>query len=105
MAAILFVRVNSHLDAQELERRMLERRPRFLEVPGLIQKVYGRDATTGDVCGIYFFADRAALVAFRDSELARSIPEAYEAVEVRREVYDLLDTLRPEIGPFSESGG
>lgn len=52
MAAILFVRLKSQLDAKELERRLKERRPRFLKVPGLVQKIYGRDEITGDVCGI-----------------------------------------------------
>jgi len=54
MAAILFVRVKSNLDPEELDRRLLERRPRFRDVPGLVQKIYGRDESTGDVCGIYF---------------------------------------------------
>lgn len=100
MAAVLFVRVTSGLAAEELERRLLERRPRFLEVPGLIQKIYGRDETTGDVCGIYFFESDEALAAFRETELARTIPAAYEAIDVRREVYDVLYPLRPERGPF-----
>lgn len=101
MAAILFVRIKSGLDAEEFERRLLERRPRFLEVPGLIQKIYGRDDATGDVCGIYFFESKEALAAFRDTELARTIPSAYEAVDVRREVYDVLYPLRPDRGPFA----
>ena len=100
MAAVLYVRVKSKLDEKELERRMLERQPRFLDVPGLIQKIYGRDEATGDVCGIYFFETQEALEAFRDTELAQTIPTAYEAVEVRREVYDVLHSLRPERGPF-----
>ena len=102
MAAILFVRIKSDLDADEFDRRLLERRPRFREVPGLIQKLYGRDDATGDVCGIYFFDSAEALDAFRETELARTIPEAYEAVEVRRETFDLLYPLWPERGPFSE---
>jgi heme-degrading monooxygenase HmoA len=102
MPAILFVRIKSGLDAQELERRLLERRPRFSEVPGLIQKLYGRDDETGDVCGIYFFESKKALAAFRETELARTIPTAFEAVDVRREVYDVLYPLRPERGPFTD---
>lgn len=101
MAAILFVRVKSQLDAEELERRLIERKPRFHDVPGLVQKIYGRDETTGDVCGIYFFEDQAALIAFRETELARTIPTAYEAVEIRREVYDVLYPLHPERGPLA----
>ena len=101
MAAILFVRARSELDVKELERRLLERRPRFLEVPGLLQKIYGRDGATGAVCGIYFFESREALAAFRETELAKTIPSAYEVVEFRPEVYELLYPLRPERGPFA----
>lgn len=100
MPIILVVRIKSGLPWAELERRMLERKPRFLEVPGLIQKMYGRDPASGNVCGIYFFESRAALESFRDSELAKTIPAAYEATDVRREVFDLICPLRPERGPF-----
>lgn len=101
MAAILFVRIKSALDPQEFERRLLERRPRFRDVPGLVQKIYGRDEATGDVCGIYFFESQQALAAFRETELAATIPVAYEAVDVRREVYELLYPLWTERGPFT----
>jgi hypothetical protein len=102
MASILFVRIKSDLDPQELERRLIERRPLFHEVPGLVQKIYGRDETTGHVCGIYFFEDQNALAAFRETELAKTIPSAYEAKEIRREVYNVLYPLHPERGPFTE---
>lgn len=102
MAAILFVRIKSELAFEELERRMEERRLRFLEVPGLVQKFYGRDKATGAVCGIYLFETQAALDAFRETELAKTIPTAYEATEIRSEVYDLLTSLRPERGPLAE---
>jgi hypothetical protein len=100
MSAVLFVRAESGLNATELEGRLLERRPRFLQVPGLLQKIYGRDSTTGAVCGIYFFESQAALDAFRETELAKTIPSAYEVVEFRPEVYEFLYSLRPERGPF-----
>jgi hypothetical protein len=101
MVTILYVRLKSNLDAAELERRVNERKPRFLDVPGLIQKIYGRDEATGEICGIYFFENKEALAAFRGSELAKTIPTAYEAEEVRREVYDVIFPLNPEIGPLS----
>ena len=100
MATILFVRIKTGLDEKELDRRLLERRPRFLEVPGLIQKFYGREASTGQVCGIYFFETQEAMENFRDTELAKTIPTAYEAIEIRREVYDVLYPLHPDRGPF-----
>ena len=99
MATVLYVRIKSGLDATELERRVNERKPRFMDVPGLIQKIYGRDEETGDVCGIYFFENKEALAAFRETELAKTIPIAYEATDIRREVYDVLYPLRPEQGP------
>lgn len=102
MAAILFVRVKSDLEPTELERRLIERRPRFKEVPGLVQKIYGRDESTGDVCGIYFFKDQEALSAFRKTELANTIPTAYEAKDIRREVYEVLYPLHPDRGPISK---
>lgn len=100
MAVILFVRIKSDLAPAELEKRMIERRPRFLEVSGLLQKFYGKDSATGDACGIYFFESQAALDAFRETDLAKTIPAAYEAIEVRREVYDVLFALHPERGPL-----
>lgn len=101
MATILFVRVKSDLNPEELERRVIERRPRFKDVPGLVQKIYARDNSTGDVCGIYFFEDQQALANFHDTELAKTIPSAYEAKEVRREVYEMLYPLYPERGPIT----
>ena len=71
MSAILYVRIKSNLDPKELDRRINQRKPRFLEVPGLVQKIYGRDETTGEVCGIYFFENEEALAAYRESELAK----------------------------------
>jgi hypothetical protein len=103
MPAVLFVRITSALEPEEFDRRLAERRPRFREVSGLVQKVYGRDPETGDVCGIYFFESGEALRTFRDTELARSIPSAYEATQVRREMYEVLYPLWPERGPFTST--
>jgi len=52
-------------------------------------------------CGIYFFETHEALTEFKESELAKTIPSAYEALDVRREIYDLIYSLRPERGPFA----
>jgi hypothetical protein len=99
MAHVLFVRIQSDLDIPELEHRAEERKPLFLEVPGLIQKFYVKDPGSGDVGGIYIFKDQASLLAYRDSELAKTIPAAYAATDVRPEVFELMYPLRPEAGP------
>jgi hypothetical protein len=105
MSVILFVRFKTSLAFDELSRRLMERKPRFLEVPGLIQKIYGRDPSTGDVCGIYFFESQGALDAFRDTQLAKTIPAAYETTDVRREVFEVLYPLRADVGPISDASG
>jgi len=102
MSIVLFVRIQSDLAVDELERRLLERKPAFLKIPGLIQKIYGRDPATGDSCGIYFFEDHESLAAFRETELAKTILDAYEASDVRREVFDVLYPLHPDVGPTLE---
>jgi hypothetical protein len=43
-------------------------------VPGLLQKIYGRDPETGEFCGIYIFELQAALEASQETELARDEP-------------------------------
>ena len=100
MPVVLLVRIRTALDPDELARRASERRSLFEAVPGLLQKIYIRNEATGEVGGLYFFESREHLAAFRDSELARSIPAAYEATDVRPEVFDVMVTLRPEAGPF-----
>ena len=102
MPFVLFVRAKSDLDEAELERRLQERKPKFLEVSGLAQKVYGKDKTTGAVCGIYFFETKEALGRFAESELAKTIPTAYEVTEIRKEVYEVLYPLRPGRGPLTD---
>ena len=47
------------------------------------------------------FESEDALAEFRETELARTIPTAYEAVDVRRETYEVLYPLWPERGPFT----
>ena len=99
MAAILYVRLKSTLDDDELMHRVNERKPRFLDVPGLLQKIYGRDETTGELCGIYFFESGEALDSYLEGDLAKTIPTAYEVSSVRKEVYDVMFPLHPERGP------
>jgi hypothetical protein len=100
MSVILFVRISSNVDSKELEQRAIKRKPEFLEIPGLIQKIYGRDPESGDWCGIYFFESKEALAAFRETELAKTIPLAYEATEVRREIFEVMYPLKPNVGPI-----
>ena len=90
---ILFVRITSNLGQEELIRRMSERFGSFDDVHGLVEKRFGLDEETGDICGAYVFEDRPSLDAYLSSPLAQAIAQTYEATEVRREVYANLHSV------------
>jgi hypothetical protein len=90
---IHFVRIKTRLAQEEVRRIMEERAPRFRKVPGLMQKYYGYEADSGAFCGCYIFDSEESRHAFLQSELARTIPTAYQAEEVRVEAYEVLFPL------------
>jgi heme-degrading monooxygenase HmoA len=88
--------LKSNLSNEELERRYRERMPQFRDVPGLVQKYYSYDQATQEWAGIYLWESEEALAAFLESDLRRSIPEAYELTEppvIQR--FPVIDVLRP----------
>lgn len=95
--AILSVRIATALDRDTAVQCMEERRSAFEKVPGLLDKHFGYDDATGNICGLYVFESREALNAYVGSDLAASIPDAYDAVHVRRETYDLVQSVRREV--------
>lgn len=97
---IHFVRFTTHLTQEEVRQIMEERAPRFREVPGLLQKYYGYEPESGAFCGCYLFDSEESRQAFRQSELARTIPVAYQADEVRVEAYEVLLPLY-EVDPLA----
>jgi hypothetical protein len=96
MPVIQFVKFSSPLTDEEARSVMERRAPEFRQVPGLLQKYYGREMATGEVCGIYIFDSEDSLRAFRETELARTIPSAYQIESPRIEVFELLFPLRPD---------
>jgi Putative mono-oxygenase ydhR len=91
---IHFVRFKTPLAQEEVRRIMEERAPRFRrEVPGLVQKYFGYEQESGAFCGCHIFDSEESRQAFRESELARTIPSAYQAGEVRIEAYEVLFPL------------
>ena len=93
---VQFVKFPSGLSEAEVRRTMEERAPQFRLLPGLVQKYYGRERETGEFCGIYIWDSEASLVEFRASELARTIPGAYQVTrQPRIEIFDVLFPLRP----------
>ncbi len=92
---ILSIKVKSTLPYDEVMRIMKERAPGFRAIPGLIQKYYGHEKSTGEFTGIYLWDSKESLREYRESELARTIAEAYKAEGTPRiEVFEVPLVLR-----------
>lgn len=90
-----FVKLKSNLPEKELLNRAQERKPQFEAIPGLVQKYYVKMAEEGHYGGIYVWDNAASLMAFKESGLAKSIPQAYEVVEAPNiEIMNILFQLR-----------
>ena len=55
-----------------------------------------------DVCGIYFFESKKALAAFRESELARTIPTALKRSMSAAKSTTCSTHCGPNGGPFTD---
>ncbi|MEJ2162427.1 MAG: YdhR family protein [Robiginitalea sp.] len=92
---IQIIKLKSNLEESELMKRAREREPQFREIPGLLQKYYVKMDTPGQYGGIYVWDSKESLLKYRASDLAASIPEAYEVIEApEAEVLDVLFQLR-----------
>jgi hypothetical protein len=89
------VKFKSGISDAEVRRTMEERAPQFRALPGLLQKYYVREVGSGEHSGIYIWDGEESLRSFRSSELARSIPTAYQIVgQPRVETFEVLFPLR-----------
>ncbi len=89
------IKLKSNLPEEELLRRAKEREPQFKAIPGLLQKYYVKMGEHGQYGGVYVWETQEALNAYRQSNLATSIPEAYEITEAPSiEVLDIIFQLR-----------
>jgi len=78
---VLFVLYKSRLPISRVIELFNERAGKYREVKGLLQKLYIHDESTDHVGGIYVFDSKENLEAFRNSDLAKSIGDAYKFVE------------------------
>jgi len=88
---------NYPVENKLIGRRITEtiREPQFQAIPGLIQKYYTKMDEPGKFGGVYVWDSMESLQVFRTSELAASIPQAYELVEPPTlETLDVLFQLR-----------
>lgn len=91
------IKLKSSLPEKELLIRAKERQPQFEAIPGLLQKYYVKTGQPDQYGGIYIWDSQESLNAYRESDLAKSIPEAYEIIEAPDiEIMDILFQLRNE---------
>jgi heme-degrading monooxygenase HmoA len=100
------VRFRSLLRDEEVESRFAERAARYEQLPGLAQKIYLRFRDTGEFGALYVWESEEALEAFRASDLAASIAEAYRVDGgARSEIADVPLVVQPAAGaPAGRSG-
>jgi heme-degrading monooxygenase HmoA len=96
---VQFVKLKSGLSDAEVRRVMEERLLQFEAVPGLLQKYYAREPESGAYAGIYIWDSEASMRAFLETELRRTIPEAYRVTEPPRvEFFEVLFPLHAKGG-------
>jgi heme-degrading monooxygenase HmoA len=90
-----FIRLKTNLAEQELLERAKSRASKFEAIPGLLQKYYVKMDDAGQYGGVYIWDSKESLNSFRKSDLAASIPEAYEITKAPDiEIFDILFQLR-----------
>ena len=91
------VKLKSPLSKAELLAVAEERAPEFRAIPGLVQKYYVDRAGEGEYAGVYVWESPESLAAFRDSDLAKSIPAAYQVSEPPEvEIGEIMFPLRSD---------
>ncbi len=92
---IQIIRLKTDLPEDKLLRRAKEREQQFKAIPGLMQKYYVKMGPAGQYGGIYVWDSPESLKSYRESELAASIPEAYDIIDAPDiEILDVLFQLR-----------
>ena len=95
---VSIVRFTSKLSADEVQAKFEDRADSYRQVPGLVEKIYLRFRDTGEFGAVYVWESDDALARFRESELARSIPEAYRVEgAAEMELADVSLVVRPDL--------
>lgn len=92
---VQLIKLKTRLPQEELLKRARERAPKFEAIPGLVQKYYVKLAGENEYGGLYIWDSAESIQTFRASELAKSIPGAYEISEAPNiELMNVLFQLR-----------
>jgi heme-degrading monooxygenase HmoA len=103
---VSIVRFKSGLSDDDVQARFEERADQYRRVPGLVEKIYLRFRDSGEFGAVYVWEDEESMTAFRATELARSIPDAYQVEgESRVELADVCLTVEPSARASASSAG
>ena len=92
---MVIVKVKTELSEEELLKIAKERATQFQALPGLIQKYYYKTGNPGEFGGVYIWDSMESVQAYKQSELAATIGQAYKTTEPPTvEVVDILFELR-----------
>jgi heme-degrading monooxygenase HmoA len=78
LVIVSLVRFKSGLSDDEVQAMFEERAHEYRRVPGLVEKIYIRFRESGEFGAVYLWDSEKALMDFRETELARTIPNAYQ---------------------------
>jgi heme-degrading monooxygenase HmoA len=93
---VSLVRFTSSLSDDAVQATFEERADRYRGVPGLVEKVYLRFRDTGEFGAVYVWASEEDMLRFRETDLARTIPDAYRVEGTpQSEVADVCLVVQP----------
>jgi heme-degrading monooxygenase HmoA len=94
---VSLVRFKSRLADDAVQATFEERADQYRNVPGLVEKIYLRFREAGDFGAVYVWDSEKALMDFRETELARTIPDAYQVADAPLvELADVCLVIQPE---------
>ena len=89
------VKIKTELTEAEFFEAAKKREPRFKAIDGIVQKYYFKLDEPGAYGGVYIWDSRESLKAFKETELAKTIGEAYKVIEKPSvEIVDIMFQLR-----------
>jgi heme-degrading monooxygenase HmoA len=77
---VQFVQFETSLSEEEVMAVAEARAPDYAAAPGLVQKFYLKLGKPNHYGGFMIWKSREALQAFRESELAKTIPASYKVI-------------------------
>lgn len=75
---ILRIKFKSALPFDDLMIKVNERIEDFRALPGLMQKYYFKTDTPNEYGGLYIWKDKESMIAYRESDLAKTIAGVYQ---------------------------